>query len=56
MPRRESLATFSASEAVRAAGTPVQQVILAFDEALGRVQRRIVEWTVEQVLLAEAET
>ncbi len=53
MPRRESLTTFSAREAVRAAGTPVEQVILAFDEALGRVQRRIVAWTVEQATETE---
>jgi cholesterol transport system auxiliary component len=50
MPRRESLATFSSSEVVRAAGTPLDRVILAFDEAFGRVQRRIVEWTIDQVV------
>ena len=53
MPRRESLATFSARETVRAAGRPVDEVILAFDEAFGRVQRRIVGWTIEQVIEAE---
>jgi cholesterol transport system auxiliary component len=56
MPRRESLATFSASEAVRAAGTPLDQVIIAFDEALNRVQRRIVEWTVQKVVEVTRET
>ena len=56
MPRRESLATFSASEAVQAAGTPLDQVIIAFDEALGRVQRRIVEWTVDKVVEVTRET
>ncbi len=50
MPRRESLETFSASETVRAASTPLDRVIVAFDNALGRVQRRIVEWTVAQVV------
>ncbi len=52
-PRRESLATFNSSEIVRAAGTSLDRVILAFDLALGRVQRRIVEWTVEQVVAAD---
>lgn len=45
MPRRQSLGTFTASEVVRAAGSSLDQVILAFDTALGRVQRRIVQWT-----------
>jgi cholesterol transport system auxiliary component len=56
MPRRESVAVFTASEAVRAAGTPLDRVILAFDEALGRVQRRVVEWTVGQVVEVTRET
>lgn len=52
MPRRESLATFSASEAVRADGTSLDLVIVAFDDAFGRVQRRIVNWVIEQVEVA----
>jgi ABC-type uncharacterized transport system auxiliary subunit len=41
---------------VRAAGTSLDQVIIAFDDALGRVQRRIVEWTVAQVVETTRET
>ena len=48
MPRRESMATFSAKELVRAEGTSLDFIITAFDEALGRVQRRIVEWMIEE--------
>jgi cholesterol transport system auxiliary component len=48
MPRRESVATFSAKESVRAEGKSLDFIIVAFDEALGRVQRRIVEWMIEK--------
>lgn len=56
MPRRESLATFGASERVRAAGTPLDQVILAFDLAFGRVQRRVIDWTIAEIGAATGRT
>lgn len=56
MPRRESVATFSTKESVRADGTSLDVIILAFDEALGRVQRRIVEWMIDETKGAARET
>ena len=45
LPRRTIVATKSAEYVERAKGTNLEQIITAFDEALGRVMRRIVEWT-----------
>lgn len=53
MPRRESLATVSAQQFVRAESTPLDQIVLGFDDALGRVLRRIVQWTLEEIAKAE---
>jgi len=53
MPRRESLATISAQQFVRAAGTSLDQIVLAFDQALGQVLRRLVQWTMEEIATAE---
>lgn len=53
MPRRESLATVSSQQFVRADGTTLTAIVLAFDTALGRVLRRLVQWTLEEIVKAE---
>jgi cholesterol transport system auxiliary component len=53
MPRRTSLAATSAEETVRADGTSVAAVVRAFDEAFGKVTKRVTEWTIERVAEAE---
>lgn len=53
MPRRESLATVSAQQFIRAEATSLDQIVLTFDEALGRVLRRLVQWTMEEIVKAE---
>ena len=45
LPRRTVVAAKSAEHVERAKGTDLVSIINAFDEALGRVMRRIVEWT-----------
>jgi len=45
LPRRTIVAAKSAEYVERAKGTDLDSIITAFDEALGRVLRRIVEWT-----------
>jgi len=45
LPRRTIVAAKSAEHVERAKGTDLDSIINAFDEALGRVLRRIVEWT-----------
>ncbi len=42
---RQIIAVHSVERRERAAGTDLERVVLAFDEALGKVLRRIVEWT-----------
>lgn len=45
MPDRAIVNGYTAEQTVRADGTDLQSIVLAFDEALGSVMRRIVEWT-----------
>ncbi len=45
LPRRTIVATKSAEYVERAKDTDLDSIINAFDQALGRVMRRIVEWT-----------
>jgi cholesterol transport system auxiliary component len=45
LPRRTIVATKSAEYVARAKGTDLNSIVDAFDEALGRVMRRVVEWT-----------
>lgn len=54
LPRRESLATARGRQTVRADGTAVETVILAFDQAMGLVLRRIVTWTIDEIARREA--
>jgi len=44
-PRREIVASESFEVAIPANGTAMSDVIVAFDDALGKVIRRTVEWT-----------
>ena len=44
-PRREIVASRTFEHTARATATDTRAAILAFDEALGKVLRRIVEWT-----------
>ncbi|MBM3486995.1 MAG: hypothetical protein FJX67_10230 [Alphaproteobacteria bacterium] len=45
MPQRTIVATFTAEHFEAASSGDLPSVVLAFDEALGKVMRRIVEWT-----------
>lgn len=45
MPDRAIIASHTVERTARAAGGDMQHIALAFDDALGQVLRRIVEWT-----------
>ena len=47
-PRRTIIASRNFEATVKADGTEMHQIILAFDGALGKVLRRIVEWVFRQ--------
>jgi cholesterol transport system auxiliary component len=47
-PRREIVASQNFDARVEASDTSMDSVILAFDEALGKVIRRTVEWTLQE--------
>jgi cholesterol transport system auxiliary component len=53
LPRRTSLAATSQEFVVRASGTSVPAIVNAFDEALGKALKRIVEWTVIELTAAQ---
>jgi cholesterol transport system auxiliary component len=53
LPRRTSLVATSAEHTVRARGTAVPDIIKAFDEAFGKVSKRVVEWTISAIAEAE---
>lgn len=44
-PRREIIASENFNSEIQASGTAMDDVILAFDDALGKVIRKTVEWT-----------
>ncbi|MBM3518029.1 MAG: hypothetical protein FJX56_09200 [Alphaproteobacteria bacterium] len=44
-PRREIVASETFEATIQASGTAMPEVVLAFDEALGKVTKRVVEWT-----------
>ena len=44
MPERTIIAAFKSERSIEAAGTDMIDVVYAFDEALGKVLRSIVEW------------
>jgi cholesterol transport system auxiliary component len=55
LPRRTSIAAVSEESVVRASNTSLPVIVDAFDEAFGKVLKRIVEWTVTEAAMAESE-
>jgi cholesterol transport system auxiliary component len=55
LPRRTSIAAVSEESVVRASNTSLPAIVDAFDEAFGKVLKRIVEWTVTEAAMAESE-
>jgi cholesterol transport system auxiliary component len=49
MPSREIIATETFDTEVTATGNDIDTVVLTFDDALGKVLKRIVTWTIQQV-------
>jgi len=47
MPERTIIASFKAERAVEAEGPELLQVVHAFDTALGKVLKRVVEWALK---------
>jgi len=45
-PRREIIASDNFEATARATGTGLHEVVQGFDDALGKVTRRLVEWTI----------
>ena len=54
MPRRRSIDTVSVQQMLRASGTSVDSVVLAYDESLGKALKRLVEWTARTIDTAPA--
>ena len=55
LPRRTSIAAVSEESVVRASNTSLPAIIDAFDEAFGKVLRRVVDWTVMEAATAQSE-
>jgi cholesterol transport system auxiliary component len=55
LPRRTSIAAVSEESVVRASSTSLPAIVDAFDQAFGKVLRRIVEWTVTEAAIAQGE-
>jgi cholesterol transport system auxiliary component len=53
LPRRTSLASTSEEFVVPAEDTSMPAIVRAFDQAFGKVTRRLVEWTIRQSAGAE---
>jgi cholesterol transport system auxiliary component len=53
LPRRVSLGSTSEEFVVQAEGTSMAAIVRAFDEAFGKVTRRLVEWTIRESVNAE---
>lgn len=45
MPRREVVGTTQIARTVQAGATDLESIAMAFDDALGKVLKRLVEWT-----------
>jgi cholesterol transport system auxiliary component len=58
LPRRTSIASTSLQDVVAARDSSLDAIVLAFDEAFGRVTKRLVEWTLRelQTVVEAAET
>jgi cholesterol transport system auxiliary component len=48
LPQRTIIASKTFEAAVKSEGTEIRQVIRAFDQALGKVLRHTVEWTLRK--------
>jgi len=55
LPRRTSLASTSEAVTVAAQDRSMQAIVAAFDDALGKTLRGVVEWTVREVARAQAQ-
>ena len=53
MPRRDSLDTVSIQQLMRAEETSVESVVRAYDDALGKALKRLVEWSLKEIEKAE---
>ena len=53
LPRRISLGSTSEEFVVQAADTSMAAIVRAFDEAFGKVTRRLVEWAIRQSATAQ---
>ncbi len=53
MPRRTPIGETSAEVRVRAASTEMSAIVAAFDDAVGKATKRLVEWTVRQAAQAD---
>jgi cholesterol transport system auxiliary component len=53
LPRRISLGSTSEEFVVQAADTSMAAIVQAFDEAFGKVAKRLVEWTIRQSATAQ---
>jgi cholesterol transport system auxiliary component len=49
MPQRVIVGTTNIERSVKAAGTRLEDIVLAYDDALGKVLRRMVEWTLQSL-------
>ena len=54
LPRRESVDATGTAGEVEAAGTSMREIVDAFDEALGKALRLLVEWTARRLAELEA--
>jgi cholesterol transport system auxiliary component len=54
LPRRTSLSATSIESVIRAENTSLPAIVRAFDDAFGKVTKRLVEWTVEELARAGA--
>jgi cholesterol transport system auxiliary component len=54
LPRRTSVAANSESFTIPAANGSLPAIVTAFDDALGKALRRLVEWTVQEIAEDEA--
>lgn len=52
LPRRDSLETVSFQQFERSKETNVESIVRAYDDALGKVLRHLVEWTITRIARA----
>lgn len=54
LPRRLEVDELDEAASIVATGTAIEEVVLAYDEALGKVLKRLGTWVIESVKLAQA--